>query len=424
MPWNCCSCAPAAPPPLTQDAFYVNAVTGSDLNPGTIAAPLKTLAKLAQLLEGRYLPQDTAINLTGVFPDPLVIQATMALGKTLTVLGEAPTQDYVGSITAAFVPYAPATNVDAKLTDAARVWAALIGKRIRMTSGAALGAITWLMKDLGANVARVGQFVDRTTGNAKLPANGDTFVVETLATSIAGLDVSISGGGFFVLKDVIVQPSNALQTNRVWAIGNNPAVLTPAVAVLNGCQFVGSPSNAVDFYNSFVCFVGCSNTATAQMRLYDSQVYLWGQVAFAGVSAQVATRVAVLATCVGQTAGFFAAYDQSVFAAVCDSAFAAASLGVFDKAGASCVETDTGGIFAFAFANAILFGSGNTAGNRFLARSGCVSTYITKPVITGGAGNDSSVGGTVRTWAQIPYLNGYDGVTVGTGNGAGIVAHA
>ncbi len=49
---------------------------------------------------------------------------------------------------------------------------------------------------------------------------------------------------------------------------------------------------------------------------------------------------------------------------------------------------------------ALLWGSGNTAEG---LRCSHFLSYVTKPIITG-AGGDCTVGGTLRTWGTIPYV--------------------
>lgn len=389
---------------MTQVNWYVNAATGNDANDGeTALTAIQTQSELTRRFEGRTISPSVptvTVNLAGTFTQPLSLHCSGVPGTTINVIGETPTQNATGSLTAAFVPFAPATNVDAKVTDGAQVWAPLIGKRIRMTSGTSSGAITWLAKDLGANVVRVGQFIERSTGKMKSPTNGDTYAVETLVTLVPGLDVVISGGAAFYAKDVNFALSQ--DSVRIFA-GALPANLwIPAHCILDGCQIASAPFQC-KVEQSAVAMIACRSAVST--RFYHSDITLFGHVAVAEVASQIGNRIAVMATCLGQGANAgIKAYDDAEVALFFDATFTAASYGVYDNtSGFSCEIAGTALFHAGNFAATYLFGSGNTGTAAVTVRSGNQFVYVSKPVITGPT-NDVKIGGTVKSWAQVPFV--------------------
>lgn len=382
---------------LTQATWYVNSATGNDANDGATAlTPLLTLAELGRRWQGRTLAQNTTINLSGTFTEPLQLFATNPLNFTVTVVGQAPTQTGTGSLTAAFVAYAPATNVDAKVTDAAQTWAPLIGHRVRMTSGAANGAIAWLIKDLGANVARVSQFVNRATGAAATPAAGDTYVTETLATSIWGYSAVLNGGGN--LKIVDIESTLPASSAFVQVVQGNSNFVPTGIAKLphfDGCKFSGSSNHSFRYTSAF--FVGCLNTGSG-LRVYFSEIQLYAHCCFQTFfAAQTESRVSVQLLSVAQAGNGWGIFNQSIFSLAIDA------LGAYDVvSGGAAVDVEAAQLTC-GVANGIIFGSGNTIAQNVRVRSNSAITYTTKPVITG-TGNDALIGGTPKTWGTVPYV--------------------
>jgi hypothetical protein len=72
-----------------------------------------------------------------------------------------------------------ATNSQATVTDAAAPWAANLGRHLVMTSGPAVGATAVILRDLGAGVARVSEWIFEATGIFPVfpatPIPGDTY---------------------------------------------------------------------------------------------------------------------------------------------------------------------------------------------------------------------------------------------------------
>lgn len=409
---------------VVQPSWFVNASTGDDQNPGTNASqPLRTLLELGKRFNGKYVLQDTTITDTGnsTFTNPLALNCRVAAGKTLKFIGAAPTQQSTGSITAAFVAYAPATNVDAKLTDATQTWATQAGRRIRMTSGAASGAITWVMKDLGANVARVGQFVRRSDGLMQTPANGDAYVVETLSTNVPQILVQVFGGGGFYMKDVAITPTKASIFCQVTCGGVGAVYTTPEICILDGCKIGGLVTN---FYNSYFYTIGMMVNPTNNFTAYwyNSTVASFGTVFLTGgLYSQAGSRWFVCAHNISQNATIGAS-ELGEIVLFADSSFAIASFGLFDTTGSRDFEAFYAGYLVAPIASGYFFGVATTGTASFRIHPSAQLIYTSKPVMAGST-NDAVVGGLNKAYAALPFFNGYDGATVGTGNGAGFVVY-
>ncbi len=136
---------------VTQAAWFVDSVAGLDTNTGSSTSPLKTVAELQTRFEAKRIVQNTTITLIGTFTtDVVALQCTQAAGTSLVVTAAATLQT-TGAVTA-FTALNGATDQDAEVTDATVTWALHVGRRIRLTSGANVGAIATVLKDLGAGV--------------------------------------------------------------------------------------------------------------------------------------------------------------------------------------------------------------------------------------------------------------------------------
>lgn len=384
---------------MTQAAWFLDGVAGSDTNNGaTAATALLTPGELQRRWQGRVVPQNTTITVVdGTFAQPFELSNVVVLpGFQVTLQGEAPTVVYSGSLTGAFVAYAPATNVAAQVVDAGRVFAADAQRRIIMTSGVANAALTTILVDLGANTARVGQFVNRTTGASQTPALGDTYNIETLQSQFGGLHVDIRGGGRFIARDCEFRIT-ANVPGHVYASG----VLSNAAldnCILDGCRFSATGAFTLTLNQSAVNILACSNGNP--IRLFGaSRAVLFGHASFNAFTSQDGSQAVVQRVSVAQGPG--AGPSWNVFD---DAAFVLLeSLGVYDSA-TTCFDTDVYGMLEAIVAGARFFGSGNTPAQNMRIRPGCLCTYIDVPVVIG-TGNDSLIGGVATPWGAVPWVN-------------------
>ena len=115
----------------------------------------------------------------------------MWANNSFRVLGVPTATPYTGTISAV-TAISPATQQPLQITDAGIAavggWAAQLGNRIRLTSGANINSVFYPVKDLGGNVARCTNAmaaIDPTGNPSSAPAQitpgvGDTYVIETL----------------------------------------------------------------------------------------------------------------------------------------------------------------------------------------------------------------------------------------------------
>lgn len=183
---------------LTQTTWCIDSVNGNDRNDGlTQSSALLTLGELTRRLAGRvYSPTVTTVvvNLYGTFPlDTLVINFCAVSQLTVSYYGQKTTVDN-GTVTS-YQAWSSSTDLRAQLTDSSQDFSTHVRKRIRLTSGTGSGALTWIGSTSGNTVANIGQFRTTTwpTGSDKTPSNGDSYVIETLDTSILQFEYRCSG---------------------------------------------------------------------------------------------------------------------------------------------------------------------------------------------------------------------------------------
>lgn len=269
---------------ITQGVWWIDSVNGNDAATGlTPITALRTLAELTRRTEGRVLsPAIVAftVNLVGTFPtEPLSLNFSVASYCLVRV--NAPTRvDYSGSITG-FTPYAAGVTASI-LTDAAAAFAAGdLRKRLRLTSGAGAGAVSFALKVLDANNVRVGDFYhyNAASGYAlpiltAAPALGTEFVIEELTCQIAGCDVVIDGGHAALLIDGVEwvrAPAPVTRaTMRIWCGG------LVVSSKLFGCRTLANVNMSVN--NSVASLVSClhRSVSSGNLIIQDGSAQFYG----------------------------------------------------------------------------------------------------------------------------------------------------
>ncbi len=389
---------------LAQFTWYANSSTGNDANDGaTPATALRTLPELARRLVGKYSKSNVTINLTGQFADPLTLEFLGSPGLTCVVNGETPTTIDSGSLTGAYQAYSPAANTDARLTDAAQAWAPNINARVRMTSGAASGAIAWVLAEPVATVARIGQLVNRTTGNASPnPGIGDTYVVETLPTTMRGYHVRLGGGIKFKAFDLVSHCESNDELAQYIVASGQIAGTTDQIPMcqLNGCKFENAVIAATQRQNLTQSHVGFIGTHSTCALSFSHSRWLCNSHSTTGnVALNAGSRADVQVHFIGQGAGL-TLFSFSACQLTIDGNAVAAGIGLYSVGGASALEIGPASEVVPALAGNTLFGTSNTATQSCRVRSGAGFHYLTTPTITGPA-TDCLVGGTAFTWAAI-----------------------
>lgn len=181
--WSAFSLAASQARALAQATWYVSFLTGDNGATGLVGAPVKTVAEIIRRWGSKspnlttatvtinIIDHDTSDNIDLVFLNQISCTITIQ-PVTTTVLQS-------GTLTATR-PAVQSTNTPPGITDTAisgGVWP--IGKRIKYTSGPALNAYAWTLKDEGGQVARVTNAADASS-TVLQPVAGNTYNIETL----------------------------------------------------------------------------------------------------------------------------------------------------------------------------------------------------------------------------------------------------
>jgi hypothetical protein len=394
---------------VTQSTWFVDSATGDDANDGlTALTALQTLPELSNRLSNRRVaPTAVTVNLAGTFPTQDLILTGVDLPNlgTFNIDAEV-TQQAAGSSTA-FTQMNGATSTPASFTsnDIAD-FTPYLGMRLRWTSGAANGSTAWILKATAANVARVSMPLT-IDGVRKAPGAGSTFVIEDLTCTVRTIILEIRGGGnkaafipaSFVTNITAKNPSN--QDHQFRGQGRNAYGLW-----VSWCRFDGSVTG------QFI-----SGEAGWQGNLgYQNDLFFQGEHVIYGHASLNGGTVFLNGE---------AFFGEDSFCQNGDHAFnnsyvySSAHLGVADYSGTSAFQIGPGSTLNFVTATKVPWGTNNTGASNYGVKCSDNGTllYSTKPTVTSGGG-DAKLGALVKTWAQIPYRDGYDGITVGTGSGA------
>jgi len=173
------------PAVVNQTSWYVDQTAGDDGNDGDdAAAPLASLSELNRRLGSVEVTVPVAVQVTGDL-DEGSLSLTANCPQGLTIEG-VPTSIFTGVFTAGTQGFDTtlATVQDCRIEDTALPadWVdsgpggtSLVYKMVRIVGGARDGATAWIMKDLGAKVARCSEFMQDTT--AVTPQAGDAYEV-------------------------------------------------------------------------------------------------------------------------------------------------------------------------------------------------------------------------------------------------------
>lgn len=175
----------------TQLNWEVDSVLGNDENSGIFgaSAPLKTAREFCRRVRTCNAGTVYTVNIaaTGLPTTDTLRFNPIVNGDgagTAIVIFKGIITNAVSSAFSASAATVAATSTQANVTDPLNPWAANLGKLITMTSGAANGAVAQILADLGANTARVTNWVFPLTGVfSATPAALDTYVIKTLPVS-------------------------------------------------------------------------------------------------------------------------------------------------------------------------------------------------------------------------------------------------
>jgi hypothetical protein len=385
-----------------QANLYLDPVNGSDGRSGiSSGSAWKTGSKLAQAIGDAPVNTTLAINLLSDVPigDRIVVPP-VGVDGFLKYIGTATTLR-TSTATAGTAGPTNTTQTRAQFIDSSIVssWSnagagstSLIGKRIRITSGARAGAIGWLIKDAGSKTALTPRMLAVSLTDpipvqftAVAQASGDPYVVEDL-TSIHEIDFS---------KPMSTHLGRIVKC-AFYGVKFPVGEATPIVPGAYG--------------NPTVAFIGCDLGIVGGVLFSHACVHSYGYL--------VPGSYALLNGCwIDQ----YLYYEHGAYVALQQGSVAQAAniigegghlyaddVGIFDCTGHG-LETRVGGRVQ---APGLIWGNANS-GRGIAAGAQSGVAYSTKPSVTGTLG-DTIVGGTAKAYASIPYFE--------TANGAGITA--
>jgi len=194
---------------INQD-WFVDSTTGDNDNDGrTALTALQTAAELARRLNGRSVDPTLAtmtITFSGnAYAEWLQLNFNLPGPTNVIINGTMAAATFTGTIDT-YTAFNAAGGVRASILDAAAIdFTPWKRQRIRITTGAVVGAIASYTSVVAATTANVSQFYRNTppeTSSLSNPANGDGYVVEDWATSFLGFNVQVSGRGSVSIQHI------------------------------------------------------------------------------------------------------------------------------------------------------------------------------------------------------------------------------
>lgn len=372
---------------ITQADWYVDSAVGDDdLGNGTETSPFKTLGRLSDELYGGTFKQITTIYIAGDFSNEAFELVASADPDVYILLQGAPNIAASGTLTN-FTNLNVATNQQVELEDTTIDFTPSVGKRIRMTSGAALDGISWIAKvdpsGGGTDTARVGVFsgeydvaTKAVSGSPDIhstivtPSIGDSYVIENLP-SIAGLFIRLDQPYDSLVSPVIVKDlkiASGLAT-RVDVV----SVEVNGFAVFVNCSISGG---RVNFSRKEGSFIGASlGVAGVTWPVSGSLIGVYTCVMYGSciVRASVTVRDVLV-----QSGSLNPRHPNS-------SLNISGPVGFFDSA-AACVTLSNGGSAVETVSTARIYGVNNS--NVILSLlSGLYQMWVgVDPACVGGAG--------------------------------------
>lgn len=407
-------------PAQYEPAWFLD-TAGSDANAGTtIGAPLRTMRELANRLKGATLQQSVVVTCTGgsFAADPVSFDLEMQ-AFTLTIVGNV-TSSAADVIVLALptTPGAAGTNVGAqRYTLTATALAFTDGQRIRCTVGAAAGNWSWVTKVVTpgvagvANTARWGRLANvQTSTNMDLtePATGDTYVLDTLNTTLGRLELTARGRGRIIVQDCIVTVNVSGDSHYMW--GDNS---TANGVQLYGCRFL-DVSTLVAAAGSGWSAYGCQFASTATVFLTGTHVLR--NCVYQGTiqTAEPGTHIAQ-----NDSACFDGAFLQMIYGTWnYGTPVTHNDLQWVDGTTPNGLEMNPSSTLQGHGSNVQAWGLNNAYSGVFVRLFAfAVWSYSTKPSVPGGTANDANVGGTAKLWAAVPFQQ-----VEGAGGSAAIIS--
>jgi hypothetical protein len=398
--------ATVGPNAAAQSTWYVNSSTGSDSAAGASTAPLRTVGELLRRLRGVTVTSATVdVYLTGSFSsESLYWDLTLDSNVYFTVYGVR-TSVLTGTLTSGTRNWDSTVPQDGRVIDSALAtsWTSSLGANLNSlikitTAGGA--ATAWITKDLGSKTARISSPMLSDFSPATI-ASGNAYTVYTLTPLGADVTFNLRMGhnAYLLINDCEIGTAGAL--HGVEVTGGNSNFATCAINGLDvyantsaatlGCKLAHGPrANRGGLLNSYHD-LAISTSSPAQCR-DGAQLYAFN------LTCQGMQYACSGGTSIVGSGGWLAVYDPNV---------SASGNGVDVLAGATLKSAGR------------IFGTTSSTGSNsgiFVDACGRVA-YNTSaanllPAISG-ATNDTKIGGTVKTYAQLPHTDTTNGAAIG-----------
>lgn len=376
-------------------SWFVNAAAGSDDNDGLGAGTaLKTVAELGRRLAGLTIGQNVTVTLgSGTYGN---LEFTFKLPDSLTFVVSGNVTSSANDTITAVTATVPATNTRGAITGTAPVW--VDKSRLRLTSGALSGAIACVTRIIGgaqANVSRWGRFASATATTPTIgePAINDTYVVDTLNTSIGEVLLAWQGDGEFVVKDCVVSGS-AQNIPGSWIV---PRFMN--------CIF-NATSGRSDFDYCEIFLLGCQ--ALTPVSIEYSIVACRNNVFAGGVNVDFEGALQTAYSNCFDGATLTAQHSSTVY-----NQLLSADVQFVDitNPASNCVQVADGAVVNTAVATGIFWGANNACAAAIRVVSASAFTYQVKPIIPGGA-TDTIIGGVNVSYAALPFFHAALGASI------------
>lgn len=392
--------------PGAQSAWYINSSTGSDSATGASTAPLRTVGELLRRLRGVTVTSATVdVYLTGSFAsETLHWDLTLDSNVYFTVYGVR-TSVLTGTLTSGTRNWDSTVPQDGRVIDSALAtsWTASLGANLNglikiTTAGGA--ATAWITKDLGSKTARISSPMLSDFSAATI-ASGNAYTVYTLTAVGADVAFNLKMGhnSYLLINDCEIGTAGALHaveitggnSNFATCVINGLDVYANTTASTLGCKLAHGPRPQRGAVLNSYHDLALSTSSPAQCR-DGAQFYAFN------LTCQGMQYACSGGTSIVGSGGWLAVYDPNV---------SASGNGVDVLAGATLKSAGR------------IFGTTSSTGSNsgiFVDACGRVA-YNTSaanllPAISG-ATNDTKIGGTVKTYAQLPYTDTTNGAAIG-----------
>lgn len=372
----------------SQLTWAIDALNGSDDNPGTLSSPLRTMAEFNARLSGNLLAVAASLFLLSDVVDQQLTLCPLRVlaGASLSVFGTA-TSGATATISVVS-GLGPGGTFPWQLTTTGAVWSAAdIGKRLVLPGG----QVSWVCEVIDASNVVAGAFVS-SAGAVVTPVAAQTLTVQTLSRALPPV---LLGTSFYGALSPVTVSSLDVTVNAT----PNGNFQTSGLGVqLFGCKLTIATgqviAQAFGPFNLRGCFLSATGAGFCALR-GSGGGFLFQACSFVGIPLSVTDS-----TSANFSNGFFSNSPMTVLR----RAVAAATGALHWRNTAAPLSVSQGGLFQqqnFAVSGAV----GNTGVGVTVKASGQYVYVNTgnKPSVTGAS--DTLIGLTARTYAQIPYVD-------------------